>query len=204
MAEHQLSERERDELKELGNIGAGRASRYLSDLVDKKVDIGIPDVRIVDLQEGGEKMAKQVFKKKSDQKLTAVLMPLKDGGGAIVFAFEQMDYQRFLNMWKEGSGGEGNGNFLQVSKKVGSFYLEAIENLLGIELESEEPKLMTLDTNALAIHTTSGMNSECGPEKDCVLAINTEMKIADSESRITMLLEHNHVQKMLNSMEEKL
>lgn len=199
----ELSDRQRDELRELGNVGAGRASRYISDLVDHRVDIGIPDVEVVDLDE--DEISRQVFKEDPEQSVTAVLIPLKDAGGVIVFVFEQDDYQNFLSLWNEDdSEGGPNKNFLQVSKKVGDFYIEAIENLLGIEMETGEPKLMTLDVNALTIHTTSGINSKCGPDKNCILAVNTEMEIADSRSGITMILENDQAEEIVEAMEEQL
>lgn len=201
--EPNLTDRQKDELRELGNVGAGRASRYLSDLVDHRVDISIPDVEVVDLDD--EDVTRKVFKEDPEEKVTAVVIPLKDVGGLIVFIFEQDDYQNFLTQWGEQESEEGpQKNFLEVSKKVGDFYIEALQNLLDIDLETEEPKLMTLDMNALTIHTTSGINSSCGPDRNCVLAINTDMEIADSKSGITMLLEHDQVEKILDSMEEQL
>jgi chemotaxis protein CheC len=56
-----------DILKEVGNIGAGHAATALSTLLDKKVDMKVPDVRIVsfdemmDLAGGPENIVASVF-----------------------------------------------------------------------------------------------------------------------------------------------
>lgn len=38
-----------DALKEMGNIGAGNAATSISMMLDKKVDINVPDVKLIPL-----------------------------------------------------------------------------------------------------------------------------------------------------------
>lgn len=45
---NELSSMQYDVLKELGNIGAGNATTALAQMINKKVDIGVPHVRLVD------------------------------------------------------------------------------------------------------------------------------------------------------------
>jgi chemotaxis protein CheC len=45
-----ISEMELDVLKELGNIGAGHAATSLSQLLDKEVNIAVPNVRVVEIK----------------------------------------------------------------------------------------------------------------------------------------------------------
>ena len=40
-----------DILKEIGNIGAGNAATALSNLLNKKIDMNVPNVRIVSFDE---------------------------------------------------------------------------------------------------------------------------------------------------------
>lgn len=48
---NKLSLMQYDVLKELGNIGAGNATTALSQLIDAKVDIGVPQVRLLDFEQ---------------------------------------------------------------------------------------------------------------------------------------------------------
>lgn len=201
--ETKLTETEKDELSELGNVGAGRASRYLSELVEHRVDIGVPEAEIVDID--GENIGENMFHLKPEDEITAVVIPLKNSGGMIIFTFEQEGYQEFLDLWNNSTESEENqDNFLGVSKKVGDFYLEAVNQLLELDLESDQPKLISLGLKALTIHSTSQMNVKCGPEKNCLMAINTDVKIGDSESNLTMLLDHDQAEEIVEAMEEQL
>lgn len=201
--DEELTDRQKDELQELGNVGAGRASRYLSEQVDHRVDIGIPDVQKVDME--AEDVSNQIFNLESSSDATAVLIPFQDAEGKIVFVFKQENYQNFLRLWRnDEEGEEHNENFLEVSRKVGEIYIEALDQLIDLDLEAGEPRLVSLDVSALTIHTTSNINSSCGPNKNCILAINTTMEIGDSESVITMLLNHEQVERILEAMEEQL
>ena len=48
---NELSSMQYDVLTELGNIGAGNATTALAQMINKKVDIGVPHVRLVDFNE---------------------------------------------------------------------------------------------------------------------------------------------------------
>ncbi len=63
----QFSQDHLDILKEIGNIGAGHAATSLSKLLDRKIDMNIPDVRLVSFNEmmdiagGAEQVLVSVF-----------------------------------------------------------------------------------------------------------------------------------------------
>ncbi len=50
----QLSNQYFDVLKELGNIGAGNATTALAQLINCKVDMSVPQVKLLDFQELGD------------------------------------------------------------------------------------------------------------------------------------------------------
>ncbi len=64
---NQFSQDHLDVLKEVGNIGAGHAATSLSKLLDRKIDMNIPDVRLVSFNEmmdiagGAEQVLVSVF-----------------------------------------------------------------------------------------------------------------------------------------------
>ena len=196
MESSQLEERQRDELQELGNIGAGRASRYLSDLADNKVNIGVPKVDIVSLSSGSDKVS-QIMDVPAQEQLMAVLMPTEDPSGGIVFLFTQEDYQEFLKM------GDGE-DFLDVSEDVSNYYIDALESFLSLEVDTGEPRLISLPLNTLLIQISSSIQ---GDNSDALI-INTEFSIDSDDSEttgeITFFLEIEDIDKIIEVMEEKL
>lgn len=52
----ELSEMHIDILREIGNIGAGNAATSLSQMLNKKVDMNVPEVRLLDFQDATELM----------------------------------------------------------------------------------------------------------------------------------------------------
>lgn len=196
MKSSKLEDRQRDELQELGNIGAGRASRYLSDMADHKVNIGIPQVDIVSLSSGSDEVA-SIMEVPENQQLMAVLMPTNEPGGGIVFLFTQDDYQKFLQM------GDGE-DFLDVSEKVSNFYLDAIESFLSLEVDTGDARLISLPLTTLLIQINSSIPSD---ESDALI-INTEFSIEEDDDKttgeITFFLEIEDIDDIIEVMEEKL
>ena len=196
MESSQLEETQRDELQELGNIGAGRASRYLSDLADNKVNIGIPQVDIVSLSSESDEVS-QIMDVPAQEQLMAVLMPTEEPSGGIVFLFTQEDYQKFLQM------GDGE-DFLDISEKVSNYYIDALESFLSLEVETGEPRLISLPLNTLLIQISSSIE---GDGSDALI-INTEFSIEEEESKttgeITFFLEIEDIDSIIQVMEDKL
>jgi len=196
MESSQLEDTQRDELQELGNIGAGRASRYLSDLADNKVNIGIPKVDIVSLSTGSDEVS-QIMDVPSNEQLMAVLMPTKDPSGGIVFLFTQEDYQKFLQM------GDGE-DFLEISEEVSNYYINALESFLSLDVDTGEPRLISLPLNTLLIQISSSIQ---GDSSDALI-INTEFSITgddeETTGEITFFLEIEDIDSIIEVMEEKL
>lgn len=196
MKSSQLEDRQRDELQELGNIGAGRASRYLSDIADNKVNIGVPEVDIVSLSSGSDEVS-QIMDVPANEQLMAVLMPTKNPSGGIVFLFTQEDYQEFLKM------GDGE-DFLETSEKVSNFYLDAIESFLSLDVDTGDARLISLPLNTLLIQISSSIE---GKGSDALI-INTEFSIEKEEKEttgeITFFLEIEDIDGIIEVMEEKL
>ncbi|MGM9572553.1 MAG: chemotaxis protein CheC [bacterium] len=53
---NELSEMEFDALREIGNIGAGNAATALSQLLNRKIDMAVPEVKVLPLEEVAECM----------------------------------------------------------------------------------------------------------------------------------------------------
>ena len=57
-----ITDIQKDALKEIGNIGAGNAANALAGLLDRRVDINIPSVQVIDLDEYITNVTKNNFK----------------------------------------------------------------------------------------------------------------------------------------------
>lgn len=195
----ELSEMQKDELQELGNVGAGKASRFLADKIGEKVDIGIPDVQVITLTDAQE--AEQVFEVSPTDQLTAVFMPLNSPGGGVVVSFTQQEYPKFLQLYSDGD--EGQDNFLEAAKKVSNFYLDAMAQILGKEIEDGQPRLISLPLNTMMIQVSSGLGGE-GGQNSQALVINTDFNVENVEGEITLFLELEDVEEVLEAMESNL
>lgn len=196
----ELSEMQKDELQELGNVGAGKASRFLADKIGEKVDIGIPEVDVITLTDAQE--AEQVFEVSPTDQLTAVFMPLNSPGGGVVVSFTQQEYPKFLQLYSDGDA-EGQGNFLEAAKKVSGFYLDAMAQILGREIEDGQPRLISLPLNTMMIQVSSGLGGGGGQDSQA-LVINTDFDVDNVQGEITLFLELDDVEEVLEAMESNL
>ena len=86
-----LAEFELDVLKEVGNIGAGNAATALSTLLDKPVDMAVPKVSLVPLEQVAERVGGD------EQLVMAVFLRVEgEAPGNLFFVMEPMAAKRML------------------------------------------------------------------------------------------------------------
>ena len=79
-----MSEQQFDVLKEIGNIGAGNAATALSKLINKKVDMSVPVVKLCDFDEITE------FVGSEDTIMVGILLGIEgDINGMMMFLFDK-------------------------------------------------------------------------------------------------------------------
>ena len=78
-----------DVLKELGNIGAGNATTALAQMLQTKVDMKVPQVRLLDFKDVGEVMGGE------EQIVVGIYLAVEgDITGSIMFVLEQHEIGR--------------------------------------------------------------------------------------------------------------
>ena len=88
-----LSEMQADVLKELANIGAGNATTALAKLVGKRIEIGIPDIELVKLNE------LQDFIGEAERVMTGILVELSgDVSGIMMFLLDEEVSEKIINI----------------------------------------------------------------------------------------------------------
>ncbi|MFX1311418.1 MAG: chemotaxis protein CheC, partial [Promethearchaeota archaeon] len=206
----QLSEIQKDALKEVGNIGAGNAANALAQMINKRVDINVPTVEMIELDEYAQKISKKnehllvawsnvvgktratvltIFNVKDSIDITSIIVDDRDK--------KKIDLRRKI---------ENADDYPELYRSalselghiLGSHYVSAIGDLLGIKLMTEPPD-MSVDTGKQLF---SILKEEIGLLKKLSLVITTNVLITDIKVQGTFLFipNLNTLQELLNAL----
>lgn len=90
---NELNSMHLDLLQEIGNIGSGNATTALSKLINKKIDMGVPQVKILEFKELSEIIGG------ADNQVVSILFRVKeDVNGMMMFVFEQSSAHHLVNL----------------------------------------------------------------------------------------------------------
>ncbi len=140
---YELNEMQFDALKEIGNIGSGHAASALSSMLDRPIDINVPQIDILDYTEVVENLGGP------ENVLAGILMSLTgDVSGMIMFLIHKPFVKILLNNLL-GMDIEDNFDLDEMSqsaiKEVGNIiaasYVNAIAELTGLAIEISPPEL---------------------------------------------------------------
>ncbi|WP_368504073.1 chemotaxis protein CheC [Alkalihalophilus sp. As8PL] len=120
---NQLNSFHLDILKEIGNIGAGHAATSLSTLLKRKIDMNVPNVRVVSLQELPEQIGG------ADTEVVAIFLRIEgDAPGSMFYLSEVQQAEKLIQSLT------GNDDF-QLSKppfdQIGLSALQEVGNILA-------------------------------------------------------------------------
>ena len=136
----QLNDMQIDVLQEIGNIGAGNAATALSMLLNEKVSISLPKIRLTDFDTainalgGTEAMTVGVLVNYSGE-----------ANGIIMFLLDMEDAKSITNILMQGQGEEDELNELKLSaiqeigNILGSSYINSISALTGLSIRISVP-----------------------------------------------------------------
>jgi len=191
----QLTEIQRDALQEVGNIGAGNAANALAQMINKRVDINIPSVEMVELDDYANSISKKdekllvawsnvvgktratvltLFNMKDAVDITSIIVDDTDK--------KQIDLRKKIN--KASDFPELYKSALsELGHILGSHYVSAIGDLLGLRLMTEPPD-MSVDTGHQLFKI---LKEEIGLLKKLSLVINTSVIVTDFKITGTFL-----------------
>lgn len=166
-----VSEQYFDVLKELGNIGAGNATTALAQMLQCKVDMKVPQVKLLDFDQVGTLMGGE------EQIMAGIYLCVEgDISGSIMFLLEK-DAARHLVSKLMGMELEGNDfNEMETSalKEIGNIitgaYLNSLSTITNLKIFPSVPDL-TIDM-AGAILSVPAI--EFGTLGDKILLIQTQ------------------------------
>ncbi|MFX1418619.1 MAG: chemotaxis protein CheC [Promethearchaeota archaeon] len=190
-----LTELQRDALQEVGNIGAGNAANALAQMINKRVDINIPSVEMVELDEYANKISAKnekllvawsnVIGKTRATVLT--LFNLKDAIDITSIIVDdpdkkQIDLRKKINMASDFPE-LYHSAISELGHILGSHYVSAIGDLLGLRLMTEPPDV-SVDTGNQLFKI---LKEEIGLLKKLSLVITTNVIITDIKITGTFL-----------------
>lgn len=137
----QLNDLQIDVLREIGNIGAGNAATALATMLDEKVDISVPKVRITDFDTAVNALG-------GAETLTVGVLVnfMGEATGMIMFLLRMEDARNILQILVGGDPEEsGELDDLKISaiKEIGnilgSSYINSIATLTGMSIQISIP-----------------------------------------------------------------
>lgn len=143
MSLEQVTETYYDVLKELGNIGAGNAMTALSQMLQCKVDMKVPQVRLLEFSEVGEMMGGE------ELIMVGVFLGVEgDITGSMMFMVEEQTARHLIQKITMGmlpSGSEFEEMGLSAMKEVGNIitgaYLNSLSTLTNLKIFPTPPAL---------------------------------------------------------------
>ena len=141
-----VSEQYFDVLKEIGNIGAGNATTALSQLINAKVDMSVPQVKLLEFSKLGELMG-------GEEQIMAGLYLCVEGdiSGSIMFLLEKGSAKHLVSklmMGMESPGDDFGEMEMSALKEIGNSitgaYLNSLSTLTNLKIYPSVPDL-TID-----------------------------------------------------------
>lgn len=175
----ELSDMEKDALKETSNIGAGNASIALSEVVNKKVNLVVSDVSLANLEDISTLLA-------GPQRLVVgIYTPIKTGmSGNVLMMLEKeaaLGLADEILSLKERSDDvltkKDEEGLKTVGNLISEYYVKSLNDFLGLKMGFDETNIIT--TFGESIIDIIMMSID--PDAKEVLLINTDFGIEDSE-----------------------
>ncbi|MFC0558584.1 chemotaxis protein CheC [Halalkalibacter alkalisediminis] len=174
-----------DALKEIGNIGAGHAATALSKLLNKKIDMSVPAVRLVSFQDLPDQIGG------ADQKVAAIFLRIEgDAPGSIFYISHIEETEKLIQhltneltfQLQEPPYDElGTSAFLEVGNILAGSYLSSLADFTQLSLQPSVPGFSVDMAGAILSYGLIPL-SEVG---DYAIVIDTEMMELDAkEGRI--------------------
>ncbi len=138
-----VSETYMDVLKELGNIGAGNAMTALSQMLGCKVDMRVPQIKLLEFKDVGALMGGE------EQLMVGVFLGVEgDITGSMMFLVEKNSAKHLINKIMMGMAPEGDDFSemeLSAMKEVGNIitgaYLNSLSVLTNLKIYPTPPEL---------------------------------------------------------------
>jgi len=200
---YELNEFQKDALRELGNLGSGKASSELSELINSKVNLEVPFVDLVptknipDLVGGPKRLVVGTY-----SQITGDVM------GTLVVIFPIKSALMLVDILKKKPIGtcevldvDDRNRIKDVGEILSSAYLETFASFLGIHATYEEPRLVSAFGESLPDFVLLNI------KEDYALLLKTNFQIPSTEAlegNFVLLLTAKSIEKIIDAINQKL
>jgi chemotaxis protein CheC len=175
--EFNLNDIQLDALKEIGNIGAGNAATALSQLINKKVDMTVPQVDVLLFNDMVSRIGDE-----EDLVIAVLLKVLGDAPGNILFVMKPDSARLIADEMLIGLDIPSEEIYYSVYQELGNIlgnsYLNALSRFTELNLVGSVPYVV--EDMLAAILSTTFIDAE--QYSDYVLAIDTTFMQENKES----------------------
>lgn len=189
-----------DVLREIGNIGSGSAATALSSLMNKPIDITVPDVRLMNFNDtinfmgGAEKIVVGLMLSFTGE-ISGLIMYIlqKNFAQRIINSFYSKDLENLLDMDEM-----DRSALCEVGNIMASSYVNAISGLAGLKIDISVPSIC-IDMAGAILSVPAIEYASLG---DKVLFIDDNFRVPDGSYRSNMILipEMNSLQILFNKL----
>jgi chemotaxis protein CheC len=169
-----------DALRELANIGSGKASGALSALLGRPVDISVPSARAVSFAEAVEATGDP------ETEVTGIALGIfGDLDGIVLLLVSPADADALCEMLGVEPGSEYVPSALgEVGNIVGSSYINALAEMTGMAIEPTPPATAT-DMLGAIVQTVLAGQAHAG---DVALMLDSDLQVEGEDCSIAFVL----------------
>ena len=169
-----------DALRELANIGSGKASTALSMLLGRSVDIDVPTARALSFADAVEATGDY------EQEITGIVLGIVgDLDGVVLLLVSPADADALCQMLGVEPGSEYVPSALgEVGNIVGSSYINALAEMTGMAIEPTPPATAT-DMLGAIVETVLAGQAHAG---DVALMLDTDLRVEGEDCSIAFVL----------------
>jgi chemotaxis protein CheC len=169
-----------DALRELANIGSGKASTALSQMLGRSVDITVPSASVLPMAE-----AVQSIGNPEAEATGVVLGVIGELPASVLLLFTPKDAELMCSLLGVEAGTEiGVSALMEIGNIVGSSYINALGEMIGMELEPSPPAAATDMLGAIA-QTVLAERAGAG---DVALLLDSELVVEREDCSVSFLL----------------
>jgi len=183
-----------DALRELANIGSGTASTALSGMLGKSVDISVPNAFVLPMAEAVGSIGD------AESEATGVVLGIVgDLPGSVLLLFTPKDADLMCGLLGVEAGSEyGISALMEIGNIVGASYINALGQMIGLELEPTPPAAAT-DMLGAIVQTVLAERAGAG---DVALLLDSDLVVEGEDCSVSFLLvpDQGGVEQMLERL----
>jgi chemotaxis protein CheC len=169
-----------DALRELANIGSGTASTALSSMLGRSVDISVPGAVVMPMAE-----AVGTIGDPESEATGVVLGIVGEMPGSVLLLFTPKDAELMCGLLGVEAGTEfGVSALMEIGNIVGASYINALGQMIGLELEPTPPAAAT-DMLGAIVETVLAERAGAG---DVALLLDSDLVVEGEDCSVSFLL----------------